>query len=99
MRPITKSTGRRVPRITGLPARIAGSSTMRAGSVIDFSSARLWPILEWLLRGMCRRIRDAGFLAGHGRARDRKEIPRHAWQRLQNALDHSVKIGQSRAQK
>src|SRR2546427_2260597 len=47
---------------------------------------------------MCRKIRDAGFLAGHGRARDRKEIPRHAWQRLQNALAHSAKIGQSRAQ-
>src|SRR5712691_2505663 len=60
-------------------------------------SARLWPFLERLLRGMCRKIRDAGFLAGHGRARDRKEIPRHAWQRLQNALAHGAKIGQSRA--
>src|SRR5450759_2113105 len=37
MRPITKSTERRVPRITGLPTNTAGSRTMRKGSVMDFS--------------------------------------------------------------
>src|SRR5262249_61392089 len=41
MRPMTKSTERRVPRITGLPARTAKSSTMRAGSVMVSPRARL----------------------------------------------------------
>jgi hypothetical protein len=44
-----------------------------------------------LLRGMCRKIRCTEFLAGHGRARDRKEIPCHVWQPLQNALAHHAK--------
>src|SRR6516162_8191087 len=41
MRPMTKSTERRVPRITGLPARTAESSTMRAGSAMVSPRARL----------------------------------------------------------
>src|SRR5947209_1546272 len=41
MRPMTKSTERRVPRITGLPARTAESSTMRAGSAMVSPRVRL----------------------------------------------------------
>src|SRR6516164_7194283 len=41
MRPMTKSTERRVPRMTGLPARTAESSTMRAGSAMVSPRARL----------------------------------------------------------
>jgi hypothetical protein len=37
IRPMMKSTARRVPRITGLPTKIVGSRTIRAGSVMDFS--------------------------------------------------------------